>query len=229
MQIIEINPRTVKRLPSKNPNLMEPGMVKSLARAMAAFGEVVPVVVVEEDGEPVLVDGSHRCDAAIAIQGWPDADFEDALTMLAEEGIKTTPQEIREKFAILNAVVARNREHAEMLRISVNRHRGDPDTTEIGKQFAAMIDSGFSKEDLELTGFEAWEISDLLENTLEPDDDDLLTGANIEMAPEKPKSYSLTFKFPDEVEKARVKQALEELGDGDVTEGLIAAIELASK
>lgn len=228
MQTIEINPATIKKLPSKNPNVMEPAMVKSLAKAMVAYGVVVPAVVVMEDGEPVLTDGAHRCEAAIAIQGWKDSEFKEAIEMRADEGIKTTPKKLRDSFSTFPAAVARNRDHAEMLRISVNRHRGEPDLVEIGKQFADLLDNGFSKEDLQLTGFADWEIEEVLNLSTDIDEDDLLAGASTEMTPEKPKTYSLTFKFPDEVEKARVKKSLEELGDGDITEGLIAALEVAT-
>lgn len=192
-----VDPRELKKLPTKNPNVMEPTLFASLVQGIETDGFLQPVLVVEEDGHFVIVDGVHRTAAAIDV------------------GLEEVP-----------AVVAPDRERAEVLRIALNKLRGELDVSEVSRQLQMLVDTGLDRSDLELTGFQDWEIETMLDG-FNMDDDLDLSGANTTpIDPVKPKTYALNFKFQSESERARAKEALEELGDGNALTGLLAALNL---
>lgn len=198
VKIIEVDPQELKRLPTKNPNVMDPHIVRTLEAVIKEDGFLQPVLIVEEGGEYLIVDGVHRTEAAIRL------------------GMETIP-----------AVVAPDRARAEILRIALNKLRGELDVSEVTRQFQLLLDTGLEKSDLEMTGFQDWEIETMLEG-FDFDEDAHLSGASVTpIQPEKPKVYPLNFKFNSESERARVKEALEEHGDGDALDGLLSLIEQA--
>lgn len=199
LPIIQVDPRKLKRLPTTNPNVMEPQVFEALCKAIEKYGMLQPVLVVEEDDEHLLIDGVHRSEACIEI------------------GLFDIP-----------AVLAEDREHAELLRIGMNKMRGELDLTTTTEQLQLLLTDGFDMQDLELTGFPEWEITALLQAA--QDDGDVLTGADVTMpAPEKEKTFPLVFKFESESERAKVKETLEALGSGNAHEGLTRALDKASR
>lgn len=194
-----VDPRALRHLPTKNPNVMEPQVYEALVHSIRTDGFLQPILIVEEDGDDVLIDGVHRSKAAV------------------EVGLETIP-----------AVVAPDRARAEILRIALNKMRGELDLSEIGRQMAQLLDTGFTEEELTLTGFASWEIDALLENTAEIEETDL-GGADVSPpVPPKPKTYSMTIRFASESQRARLREALEALGDGNLIEGLEAALDSAA-
>jgi ParB-like chromosome segregation protein Spo0J len=198
VNIIEVDPTSLKFLPTKNPNVMDPEIARALEASIRTDGFLQPVLIVEEKGEYILIDGVHRTQAAVSV-GLPE----------------------------IPAVVAPDRERAEILRIALNKMRGELDVSEVSRQFQLLLDTGFDKTDLEMTGFQEWEIETMLEG-FDFDEDAELAGTPISpVQPEKPKTYALNFKFATESERARVKETLEEHGEGNVLEGLLAIIDQA--
>jgi len=182
IEIRNIDPSQLKYLPTANPNVMEPHAFESLCKAIKTDGFLQPILVVEEKGDLLIVDGVHRSKAAVAV------------------GLSQIP-----------AVVAPDRNRAEVLRLALNRLRGELDLSEVGRQLSMLIDEGYTPEELTLTGFASWEIDALLDT---PTMDDELEGANAAPPqPPKPKTYSLTIKFENESDRAYVKDALIKTGE----------------
>jgi len=193
-KIIDVDPSTLRHLPTANPNVMDPSTFEGLVAGIQTDGFLQPVLIVEEDGGYVIVDGVHRSKAATKL------------------GLPTIP-----------AVLAPDRGRAEILRLALNRMRGELDLSEVGQQMQFLLDGGFTQDELTLTGFASWEIEALLDNTLDGDE---LTGADTTpIPPEKPKSYSLTICFESDSHRARVREALEDLGDGNIIDGIEAALD----
>lgn len=184
VQIITVDPRKLKHLPTKNPNVMEPHVFEALCESIRTDGFLQPLLVVQEGNDTVLIDGVHRSKAASKV------------------GLKQ-----------VHAVLAPDRARAEVLRIALNKMRGELDLTEVGHQMQLLIDSGLTEDDLTLTGFASWEIEALLESTADLDETDL-DGADITPpAPEKPKTYNLTIKFQSESDRAAVRDAMQQTGE----------------
>ena len=195
VQIVYVNPKKLKRLPSKNPNVMEPAVLASLTEVIRNEGFLQPILVVEEDGEYVIIDGVHRSTVAVTLK------------------LKTIP-----------AVVAPDRARAEVLRLALNKLRGELDVVESAKQMQALLDSGLTREDLTFTGFQDWEVETMLDG-MDFDAEDELDGAVVTpIAPDRPKTYALNFTFKTESERAKAKEALEAAGDGNAMNGLLHLI-----
>jgi len=194
----EVDPRGLAHLPTKNPNVMDPHTFDALVASIKRDGFLQPILVVEENDKLLLIDGVHRTRAAI------------------EAGLVTIP-----------AVIAPDRGRAEILRIALNKMRGELDLSEIGRQLQQLLDTGLTNEDLTYTGFASWEVDALLESSASLTDADLDGADTSPPAPAtKAKTYSLTFRFDSESHRARVREALESLSDeGDLTEGLEVALD----
>lgn len=191
-KIIDIDPRQLQSLPSKNPNTMDPESYASLLEGMRKYGFLQPILVVEEEGVHTLIDGFHRAKAA---------------------------QELG--YERISAVVAKDRAHAEILRIAMNKLRGQLDLTEVSRQLDAMLEDGIPLSELELTGFPEWEIKAMVDTLSEMQMEETLEGADIAPpTPEKKKSYNITLKFASESERARMREFFEDYGDGDFIAGL---------
>ncbi len=193
IEITDIDPRELGNLETPNPNVMDPHDYQALVAGITKYGFLQPILVLwkEDSSKYVVIDGVHRSKAAI------------------EAGLSNIP-----------AVVAKDEAHAEILRIALNKIRGQLDITEVGRQLESLLEDGFSKEDLELTGFQDYEIDAMLD-AMSDTDDDLLDDVDTSSAQPKPKTYNLVLKFPSEVDKASVKEAFEKMGKGDLELGAL--------
>lgn len=198
IKIINIDPRVLRELPTKNPEVMDPATYERLRENMRQDGCLQSLLLVEENGTYVIVDGVHRRDAAIEI------------------GLDTVP-----------ALVAPDRGRAEILRIALNKTRGELDVSEVARQMQTLLDTGFTEADLVYTGFQDWEVMAMLDTIKDADaEDELLLGADTSpITPEKPKTFALTFKFTSDSERVRVREYLEQLADGNAMQGLINLID----
>jgi len=195
IKLTSVSVADLKHLPTKNPNVMDPNEYEALVAGIKKYGFLQPILVLEDRGSYVVVDGVHRAKAA------------------AEIGLAQVP-----------AVVAEDPHAAEILRIAMNKIRGQLDLTEVGRQLQQLLDTGVDENTLTLTGFASWEIEAMLETLSGVDEDELLAGASTTSAPAKEKFYTLSFKFDSDSKRVQVREALEKLGNGDPTQGLILAV-----
>lgn len=218
-EIIDVDPGALLHLERKNPNVMDPTTFELLCKAIANEGFLQPILVYERDDGFVVVDGVHRSKAATIVRGWSDAKFADVFVEM--NNTNRTPAEARRDLAAIPAVVAPDETRAELLRLALNRMRGELDLAVVWSDLEAMLDQGFSKAELELTGFAEYEIDALADAfSGDTDGDPDLSGADITINEPKPKTYNITFKFGTESERAAAKEFFEHWGDGDVNEGL---------
>lgn len=175
---------TVAEMARRNPNVLGPERYQELKKGIDKHGFLQPILVYEQDGGYVIVDGVHRVKAM-------DELGADKIT----------------------AVIADSPEHAVELRLLLNKVRGELDQTVVGDDLLYLTETqdvsdlvtGFTESEtnvlVELASYEG-------------DEDDLLSGASVAVEEEiKPKTYSLTLKFDSEVERALVKEWLESRGD----------------
>lgn len=194
--IKQMDPHTLGHLPSTNPNVMDPWKFEALVKGIKEHGFLQPVLVVYEDDTPVIVDGEHRTRAA------------------KEVGLAKIP-----------CAVARDRKHAEILRLALNRLRGELDLGEVGRQLETLSEMGFDTSELELTGFSEAEI-DALTNAVEfTDEDSLLEGSTSANETTKDRTFNLTLKFDSDAARAAVREKLEDAGDGSIEAGVVALME----
>ena len=60
MKTVNVDPNTLRSLPTANPNVMEPAVFERLCAAIQAHGFLQPVLIVDDGEGYVLVDGEHR-------------------------------------------------------------------------------------------------------------------------------------------------------------------------
>lgn len=185
--LVPIRIDELRHLRSPNPNVMSPDRFELLKASIEANGFLQPIVVYEEGGAFVLVDGEHRIKAC------------DQLG----------------KTEVL-AVVAPDRDKAEAaaraLRISMNKLRGELNHTAVGRELleldelAPMVDF--------VTGFSDAEKDALRELVSQPLEDDLLSGTNLAVEQEvAPKTFNIVLKFDSESRRAHVRELLAQHGD----------------
>lgn len=195
--IKQLDPSTLGHLPTTNPNVMDPWKFEQLVNGIREHGFLQPVLVVFEDDEPIIVDGEHRTRAA------------------KEVGLKKIP-----------CAIARDRKHAEILRLALNRLRGELDLGEVGRQLEALSEMGFDVDELELTGFSEAEI-DALTNAVEfADEDDLLAGSASADETTKDRTFNLTLKFDSDSTRAAVRERFAQAGNGSIEAGAVAMTEV---
>jgi ParB family chromosome partitioning protein len=176
---------------------MDPWKFEQLTNGIREHGFLQPVLVVFEDDEPIIVDGEHRTRAAM------------------EVGLKKIP-----------CAIARDRKHAEILRLALNRLRGELDLGEVGRQLEALSEMGFDTGELELTGFSEAEI-DALTNAVEfADEDDLLAGSASADETTKDRTFNLTLKFDSDSTRAAVRERFAQAGNGSIEAGAVAMTEV---
>lgn len=170
---------------SRNPNVLGPERYEALKKGIAKHGFIQPILVYETDGRYVIVDGVHRVKAAREL-GMPK----------------------------VTAVVAGSPEEARMLRLALNKIRGELNQTVVGEDLLALQEV-YDLDELTLSGFTHAEINVLMDiASYDGDEDDLLSGAPLDTSEDvKPKSYNLTLKFESESQRALVKEWLESRGD----------------
>ena len=167
------------QMETANPNVLGPERYELLVKGIQENGFVQPILVYEQDSQFVIVDGVHRAKAA------------------REAGMSEVP-----------AVVAPDPNRARILRLSLNKLRGELDQTVVGQDLLALNED-FELEELDLTGFTLSEVNVLLDMASETDEEDLLSGTSIDVPEEiPPKTYNHTVKFTSESARAQVKEAL---------------------
>lgn len=206
---VRLSPESV-RLPSGNPNRMDGDEYDALVASIRKNGFLQPILVRMAAGidDPAdsevfdLIDGEHRLRAAVEI-GLPEV-----LAVVV-------PHDVSDDVV-------------RVLRIGMNRLRGQLDVSAVAREFRDLVDHGWSVADLETTGFDASSIDALLRSLA---DVDPMAGA-----PELPedldvdadeKTYSLTIRFPSEADRLRVKAALLDVGEHDLARGAVRLVERA--
>lgn len=121
-----------------NPNRMDPKEFKLLVEAIRTMGFLQPLLVrpIESKGPALyrVIDGHHRLAAAKEV----------GMTKVA------------------CVVVQKDEDEEQVLRIAMNKLRGELDLTGVGQVMQQLVANGWEKEELKLTGFSMGEISDLL-------------------------------------------------------------------
>lgn len=158
-----------------NPNVMDPREFKLLVEAIRTMGFLQPILVrqLEENVYPEesryrVIDGHHRLAAGI------------------EVGMPKVPC----------VVVQKDEDEEQILRIAMNKLRGELDLTGVGRIMQELTAAGWEKEELKLTGFSMSEITDLLAAVSQPAD---VHPQNIEV-PSDDKDYD-----PDDTDDASSK------------------------
>jgi len=118
-----------------NPNSMTDDAYEALVALIKQQGFLQPILVRPIDGTVFrIIDGHHRVRAA------------------KELGMDSIP-----------CVVSDKGPHEEiLLRIAMNKLRGELDITGVGRAFKELHDAGWSTKELVLTGYEESEVADLL-------------------------------------------------------------------
>jgi len=189
-----------------NPNVMGDADVATLAKAMGKFGNLQPILVAT-NGAPTgrfrIVDGHHRS-AAARLAG---RDVVDAIVLPADY----PPEDER------------------MLRISMNRLRGELDLGIVSEVIAAMHAEGTSIDDLLLSGYSADELDALIRAASDAPTGEELMGqsmTNPDTAPAAATSFVLEVPFATKAEMARAKRAMKRAASGALLgTGLLSLIE----
>lgn len=166
---------------------MSQARLTTLQEVIESQGFVQPILCQRKGKKFVLIDGHHRI---------------TAMTNLGHEEILS--------------VIAKNSAHAKLLRISLNKIRGDLDYTMVAEELSGILDAGdLDREDLKLTGFSDGELSGLLDMFQQPDEDTLLQGSDtsFDNPNDQAKSHKISLKFDSETQRAQVREKLLELGD----------------
>lgn len=194
-------------VPSKdNPNYMSPDEYDLLVANIKETGFLQPLLVQEEPasgGGYALIDGHHRYKAAV------------------ELGMKS----------VACVITDADSDYVDVLRISMNKLRGEQDLTGVGRIVDRLFKKGWLPEDLEITGFNTDEIGDLLKSMNQttnalpaemqlPSADDYSTD---EVDDREAKVFRLELEFSTLEEVKAVKRALKRAGgkDKDMALGLL--------
>ncbi len=118
-----------------NPNHMDEDKYLTLVRAMKEKGFLQPVLVREVQGRMEIVDGHHRVKAA------------------RELGMSSVPAVVVDEMDDADAAI---------LRIGMNRLRGELDLTSVGLVLKELQAGGLLIDDLTITGYSESEVADLL-------------------------------------------------------------------
>jgi ParB-like chromosome segregation protein Spo0J len=177
-----------------NPNVMGDKDVATLAKAMGRFGELQPILVATNGAPPGrfrIVDGHHRSKAALVAER-----VEIAAVVLPPD------------YPL---------EDEKMLRISMNRLRGELDLGIVAEVLAEMVNAGHTHEELLLTGYSEDEVNALLRaaNT-DPDADDLMgqhLGDETAVRP-TPSEFILEVAFETKADMAKAKRRLRRAAAG---------------
>lgn len=194
----------------KNPNKMEPDRYVLLVAAIRRFGFLQPVLVrhvpdsnVPEASFYEIIDGHHRVNAAKEV-GLVEVACVDATGKTDEE--------------------------VQALMVSMNRNRGELDLAIVAAGMVDLTQSGWSIDDLAVTGFTTQEIEDLLASTkigtedildqpIAPPEDDGQDGDD---------PFVLEISFASKDDMVACRKALKRAAGkgGDLGRGLIKALGL---
>lgn len=182
------------RLKTANPNVMSQARLTALRDVIQDQGFVQPILCQRKGKKFVLIDGHHR------IEAMKQLGNEEILSVIAKDGA-----------------------HAKLLRIALNKIRGDLDYTLVSEELSGILDEGdLSREDLSMTGFSEGELAGLLDMFQQTDEDALLQGSDTTVNPvdDSPKTHNISLKFESETQKAQVREKLLECG-GSLEEGVM--------
>ncbi len=204
MKSITVDPSTLIER-EDNPNKMEPEKVELLAKLIHKWGFLQPILVREVgDGKHEIVDGHHRVRAAQM------AEEKAISAVVLEEGEDAN-------------------EAASILQISMNQIRGELDLGMVGDALGSLRESGWSDEDLAMTGFSSDEIDDLISATT-IDEEDVMSGAALPEEEEDddsaPKPFAIELTFSNKEEYTLARKALKRAaGKGkELSDGLLNLI-----
>lgn len=178
MRVIDVPEEQLFDAP-RNANRMEPEMYDRLVESVRRFGLLQPVLVRRRGGragdpeiplELEIVAGHHRVHAA------------------REAGLKSIP---------CLDVSGLSPEQIETLRLALNRIHGNPDLAIVADVLKDLTEHGIEDlTELEVTGFSAVEIKDLLDSLNRGEQDDMLAPQEpVEEQSDKPKPFTLEIEF----------------------------------
>lgn len=199
---IRINVENLKPSRDVNPNRMEEDKYVLLVAGIRRFGFLQPILVRSVDGYGwEIVDGHHRLRACLEI-GLPDMPCVDC-TGKTDEEIKA-------------------------LMVSMNRNRGELDLGIVAGGLLDLSNTGWSTEELTVTGFTLSEVEDLLASTKIDADvmDQPIALADDEPAP--PSEFVLEILFATKSDFSAARRALKKSAGkgGDLAAGLMRALGL---
>jgi len=183
-----------------NPNVMDKTTFGLLRNAMKSTGFNQPVLVVKRGERYLIVDGAHRVRAA------------------RELGMTEVPCVER----------AWDDEQVKLIRIGMNKMRGELDLGRVAEQLTALRDNGLELDALTLSGFSEEELAALTQRV---NTDSVDLGANAPAPPnDQPstadKPHVLEIAFTDKKKMALAKKKLMQAAGEtkDVARGLFAVL-----
>lgn len=173
-----------------NPNVMEPETYARLVDAIRRFGFLQPVLLRELEDSGIdtrfeIVDGHHRVRAA---------------------------RELEHEFVPAVVIDQEDDAHAltEVLRVGMNKLRGELDLSGVGTILADLQQNGWGMDDLVLSGFNESEINDLIDTATRDVDEDLsgMTGQMPDIDPPAPRPFLIEILFADREEYQQARKGL---------------------
>lgn len=204
--IIDIDVNKLIPLPS-NPNHIDTLKFEELKNIITKYGFLQPITVREheEDGFYQIIDGFHRWKASV------------------ELGMDSIP-------CVLSGLELDDID-SRALQIGMNKLRGEMDMSEVATIFTEMIDSGWTQEELSITGFDPEDISFMLDS-MSREAEDIMSVAP-EPDPEPKETYEddskvfvLELSFTEKSKFNKAKRLLKKAsGTGQLSDGLINLLE----
>lgn len=181
-----------------NPNVMPGHEFKMLVEAMREKGQLQPILVrpmaesaLGASGAYRVIDGHHRLRAA------------------RELGMEVVPCVVKETDDAGEVI----------LRIAMNKLRGELDLTGVGRALKELAEAGWETEDLKVTGFTGGEIADLMAAVSQNVDEAMpremeapASDYEVEDADPGTKLFELKVQFDSRQDLKKVKSALRRAG-----------------
>jgi ParB/RepB/Spo0J family partition protein len=184
-----------------NPNVMDPERYEALVGAIRDMGFLQPILVRRVGEKFEVVDGHHRRKAALDL------------------GYKEIPCVVEDY----------TQEETHILRLGMNRLRGELDLSTTAAVFASLRDAGCEAEQMALTGFSTGEIDDLLRASSRSAEE-ILPEA-VEAPEEEPddagKTWTLEIVFTDKGKYQAARKGLKKAAGkgGELSDGLMVLLE----
>jgi ParB-like chromosome segregation protein Spo0J len=192
--------------PQDNPNVMDGQTFELLLEAISKVGFLQPVLVKpDSNGGFVIVDGVHRYKAAKKL------------------GMDEIP------CVIADTVTDKN---SAAVQIGMNRMRGELDLSVVSAQIAELNDSGWSIDQLTITGFSSEELDELVKAARQSAEDIMASttlteeDAEEEQDAKEKREFSLELTFSSKQDLNTVKKALRKAAgkDGCLGDGLLSIL-----
>lgn len=203
MRILSLNPADLVEMPG-NENVMQDEMYASLVRFVREKGFKDPILVRDlPDGRHGIVDGRHRKQAAL------------------ELGLAKVP---------CVSTGALSDADAKLMRIGLNRHRGDLDLSAVGRTLAEIIGEGASVAEAALSGYSEDEVRALVDSARGGPSPDDLAGSLPPPPPEEDEDvgkavFVLEIAFGSKADHDLARRTLRRAGGGDLAVGLSKLIQ----